>query len=482
MSTQTPRELAQRIRKHAARGEPDKALAVGHAALDMWPDSWRGYSVYLHALTSTGEIDYAIEICRDCATRFADIAMPCQRLAEMLLRKGRFGEARAAIGAAAERGLGEEERLLFLARVSGASNDWMGVRSMLEELRGVTDDVSCIQLVREAEACFRSGAPGDARRLVSEGLALDPGNYKALLLRHRIELMLGDVPAAIDTLEEMANSPSRPMIEQVRVQLAERSRGLAALPLDAEFVRPVVVDDVTSECVISERGPGDAVAIVFTGLKQDLGFPIAIFDRYLARIGVTAIYLRDFSGHFFGGGITSLGGDPAATTRSLHERVTRIGARRIVMISDSGGALAAIHMGVELGARKAVCFAPLTNVEPGFLRSIGDGRVNWLRNRLAGSVAGRYMSCRDRLAKQSDPPHVAIYYGAAMKLDCAHAGQLEGLDCVDLHPLEGLDRHDAIPFLMAHNGLAAVLETAFTDQPEPRSVFDEFDAVESELF
>lgn len=482
MTTQTPRELAQTIREHVARGESDRALAVGEAALETWPDSWSGYSVYLLALAAMGEIDRAIEVCRDCATRFSDIAEPYQRLAQMLLVKGRFDEARAAIGASGERGLGEEERLLFLARVSGATNDWTGVRSMLEELRGVTDDLSCIQLVREAEASFRSGAPDDAHRLVNEGLALDPGNYKALLLRHRIELQLGDVPAAIVTLGEMANSPSRPMIELVRVQLTERSHALAALPLEAELVRPVVEDDLSSECVISEHGPGDGVAIVFTGLKQDLGFPIAIFDRYLARIGVTAVYLRDFSGHFFGGGIASLGGDPAATVRSLRGIVERSGAGRIVMISDSGGALAAIHMGTELGAQKAVCFAPLTNVEPGFLHSIGDGRVNWLRHRLAGSVAGQHMSCRERLAMHGDPPHVAIYYGAAMKLDCAHAKQLEGLACVDLHPLESLDRHDAIPYLMAQNRLAAVLEAAFADRPEPRSLFDEFDTVESELF
>jgi hypothetical protein len=115
-------------------------------------------------------------------------------------------------------------------------------------------------------------------------------------------------------------------------------------------LRAIVVDDPQREVLIAERPGANAAVLVFSGLGNRLGLPLPVFDRYLAALGTSTFYIRDFDGLAALEGLRSLGNRYATTLATLYRMLIARGIKRVCTIGYSAGARAAVQYGVDLDA------------------------------------------------------------------------------------------------------------------------------------
>ena len=80
--------------------------------------------------------------------------------------------------------------------------------------------------------------------------------------------------------------------EQQMRQLVHRA------PQDCELLRPLMADDKKKDVIIAAAPKADTVVLVFTAMNDVVSMSLPIFDRYLAALGMTAIYVKDFQRSF----------------------------------------------------------------------------------------------------------------------------------------------------------------------------------------
>lgn len=229
-------------------------------------------------------------------------------------------------------------------------------------------------------------------------------------------------------------------------------------PGDAELKRPPISDDGAKDFNIALGGRKTAV-IVFTGLADRMVMPLPIFDRYLAALDLTAIYLRDKRRIGFFNGVSALSDDYEGTIAVLQSLLQEKGVETVHTLGNSAGGMAALSYGIDLGAKTVLTFsAPLALVAG--TKEV-DFRTAVFADRLLHGVPEERRDFRQRLAAASSPPEAHLYYGSEMPEDTYHATFLRGQPGVRLHPLTGLAGHGAL-FRLAMNGdLRPILENLY---------------------
>jgi tetratricopeptide (TPR) repeat protein len=221
-------------------------------------------------------------------------------------------------------------------------------------------------------------------------------------------------------------------------------------PGPGEYLRPLLEPDPEQDVLIAGSPGAQTAVLVFTGSNDAVSMPITLFDRYLAAIPVTAVYLKDFNRLRYLRGIKSLSKNYEEAIAALAELLGRLGTKRLVTLGNCDGGFAAIRYGVELGAARVVTFGAPTYSPGDALTRIEQAR-NFMRNRLAASVPADLMDLKPFLETHSHTTHIDLFYEADDVRDSSQSLHLAGLPRVQLHPHPGLSNHRLLRALALEN-------------------------------
>jgi tetratricopeptide (TPR) repeat protein len=410
--------------------------------------------------------------------------------------------AEAILIAAKQCGLDAVATVDFEFEIAKARLDWPAVQKSAKEIIAREAPPSARVFLSLAQACWHLGEPEAADRAALRALSLDPALSEAVVVRawvatHRgdgeatlscyrtlvdlnpgvvrwslkiVQLLnwLGRVKEALSELEMVRRQwPTDPMVrvflrnygpasELAPNSVASESRlaegdpdradeeELKAVsdkaPRQEQRVRPLVVNDPTSDVLVAEVRGAETGLLIFTGSNDAVSIPLPIFDRYLATLELTAVYLKDFNRLRFLQGIQSLADDYQGTIASLRNIVSRLGVNRICTIGNCDGGFAAIRYGVELGADRILTFGAPTHSPQDTLAKVEQAR-NFMRHRLAVNVAPNMIDLKPFLQAHRHSPQIELFYEEEDARDRIQALHLSGLPGITLHPQPGLSNH-----------------------------------------
>jgi len=254
-------------------------------------------------------------------------------------------------------------------------------------------------------------------------------------------------------LRKWPRAASRPELTALVPELAPDEKSIRSAlredcPPDEALKRAPIEDDGHSDCIVG-RGGRKAAVLIFTGLADRMTMPLPLFDRYLAELDLSAIYLRDTKRIGYFNGVASLGDDYDPTIIRLKELLVDLGAMTVHTIGNSAGGMAAVSYGLDLKAKTVLGFsAPVA-----LTRAAADldRRTAVFAERILGpTVPEARRDLRSRALASRGSTQIHLYYGADMPEDRYHAAAMENVPCVTLHPISGLAGHGAL-FRMAEN-------------------------------
>lgn len=228
-------------------------------------------------------------------------------------------------------------------------------------------------------------------------------------------------------------------------------------PPNSALKRPLVEDD-GGDCMVV-RGGRKAAVLVFTGLADRMAMPLPLFDRYLAELDLSAVYLRDTRRFGYFHGVASLGSDYDQTIMRLKELLVDLGAMTVHTIGNSAGGMGAVSYGLDLRAKTVLGFsAPTALLNTTFEV---DRRHVIFNTRMMKNVPEPRRDFRARVQASKGSTHIHLYYGEDMPEDRYHASALEGLPQVSLHPISGLAGHGALFRVAENHGLRKLFAERF---------------------
>jgi tetratricopeptide (TPR) repeat protein len=423
-----------------------------------------------------------------------------------------LGAAQEALVHARQAGRDEAAADRLELAIARAGKNWPAVRRIIERLLAGQAYPSARLYLQLAFACRHMNDRQSAEAAARRALALDPNLESAVLiiawaateagdgetaLRHYRELariapdnprwafeamrllyFMGRLGEAWDELQRARHRwPNDPLFriwmlnhglhEPPTVAAGTRDQpgagGLAhleqemrelieAAPRDGELRRAVIADDRDEDVIIGDAGSGAVAVIIFTGPHDHVTMPLPVFDRYLAALGVTAIYLKDFARLMYRRGVRSLG-DADATLAALRSLAQSLGADRTCAIGVATAA--AIRYGVQLEADRIVCFGAPTS------RALAPVSAESVRNiiaqRLDRELSGFERNLKGFLESRRCSSKIELVYAEGMAIDKAHAEHLAGLPGVTLRPQIGTGDHAVLRWLAKRRQLSATL-------------------------
>jgi hypothetical protein len=214
-------------------------------------------------------------------------------------------------------------------------------------------------------------------------------------------------------------------------------------------------DLYSNDVQIVRRENAKTVLFVFCGRQNKPGLPVCIIHRWLGRLPVSVVYLRDFRAMLYLKGISSLGQDRRTTLDSLRRIAASIGGRRSLCYGNSGGVFAALHYGLDLGSKAVLCLSGITNLATEFnsrLRS-ADGIA-----RLNRELPGQSVDLRQAYRAAKRPPRARIVYAEHNWDDRLHAEHMGGLPTVALEAVPDTANHNVIADLIYRGEYEGVLD------------------------
>jgi hypothetical protein len=219
---------------------------------------------------------------------------------------------------------------------------------------------------------------------------------------------------------------------------------LPNVPSDSQLARPPVIENLGRDVLVAARGGAETGAFIFTGIGDRVGMPLPLFDRYLAALGVTAVYLKDFRRLLFMNGIVSLGGSYERTLVALHNMVNHLGIKRLCTIGYSGGGRPAILYGVELGAERILTFASATGRTPCLTGTPGGLNQAIVSRRTLETVAEERLDLKPFLTSRRHSSSIDLYYAEERKAQEANALYLSDLPGVTVRPVAAGIHHSVL--------------------------------------
>ncbi len=213
------------------------------------------------------------------------------------------------------------------------------------------------------------------------------------------------------------------------------------------------VDDHKSDLQVVPREGARTVVLGFCGRRHQLNMPHWVFQRWMAKLEVSVVYLRDFNDLSYVGGVRSCGSFEATAER-LHQVVGELGAQRVVCIGNSSGAYGAMLYGLELGVDHVFGFSGAYNMSLEFNTYLN-------RNEAAVGLAEAFpdarLDLRELYLAAARRPPAELYYGDKCWDDRIHAEHMAGVPGVELKPLRDYAGHGALPELIRRREFDEVL-------------------------
>lgn len=258
---------------------------------------------------------------------------------------------------------------------------------------------------------------------------------------------------SVDELSPFNGSEDEADIDVLRER--QMRRAIDRAPHQSQWRRPIVVDDKSRDVIVAASPGSTRGILVFTALNDVVSLPLPIFDRYLAALGITAIYLKDFERLSFLKGIASLGDYPA-TLRALRKSCDELGILRLSTLGYSAGGIGAIRYAVELGADRALSFAGETHISRGETARLEQDYM-MIKRRLDMRVPPADRDLKEFLNNRRYTTKIDLIYGSEEERDRAHAEYLSGVGRVTLRPVVGCPDHELIRWLALHADLRSML-------------------------
>ena len=240
---------------------------------------------------------------------------------------------------------------------------------------------------------------------------------------------------------KLANAPSPgDNGEQEIFQAREKSAYQAlekAAPMEAEWRRPLIVAAPQLDVQIAEIAGAETAVLIFTGALDDVAIPLSTFDRHMAALEVTTIYLKDFNRLCYLGGVQSLGENYNATLAGLRSLLGRLGVKRLAVIGHCDGAASSINYGIELGAHNILSFGPITRFD---FANANITRRAFMTKRLAETAPPELLDLKLFFEAHPHTAHVEIFYKQEDKRQRERAALISDIPGVTLHPLPGYPR------------------------------------------
>jgi len=220
-----------------------------------------------------------------------------------------------------------------------------------------------------------------------------------------------------------------------------------SLPAAVGGDRDPFVDQPTRDVQIVRQPGADTLLIDFCGAGKGPGLPIHLMDRWLARLGVHIVYLRDRRRIGYTGGIPVLGHNIATTVVALTRIADDLGARRIVCLGNSAGGSGALRYAGPLGAHRVLALVPITG-GPEYTRRVTPhlevGAPFWW-----GDLTGLY--------RNETGIRAHLLYGEHNEGDRQQCRRMVGLPGVTVEALPDWDEHHLVVALIRANRLERTL-------------------------
>ncbi len=213
------------------------------------------------------------------------------------------------------------------------------------------------------------------------------------------------------------------------------------------------VDHRDSDLQLVPRQGARTVVLGFCGRRNRLNMPLWLFQRWMAKLEVSVIYLRDFDESFYLGGVRSCG-SLAATVERLRQAIGSMNAERVVCIGNSSGGYGALRYGLELGADRVFSFSGAVNMTPEFNVHL-NRKTSALR--LAADFPDTNLDLRELYLAAARRPRTELYFGDNAWDDRIHNEHMAGVPGVTLHPVPDYAGHGALPELIRRGEFDPIL-------------------------
>jgi hypothetical protein len=264
--------------------------------------------------------------------------------------------------------------------------------------------------------------------------------YKSLLMANNISGALEHAPTEDD----------KNLLKQV-LEISE-----------TKFPAMGLVDYSTEISVAGVERP-NGIVLVFGGLADKVSVPPHILDYFFAELGLTAIYLRDFSRLIYLNGIKSLGKSLDETLAALADVVSKFEPDKpLFTFGNSAGGLAAMIYGEALGAKSSLVFSPPATVNPVDKDKLGEKRAGIVYRRLFRNLDHKKLDLRAILERSHQDYHVNVYVGAESNFDRPHAEMIASMPKTNIKYIDGLGQHNAFIPAASRFGMLNILRDSFS--------------------
>lgn len=332
---------------------------------------------------------------------------------------------------------------------------------------GGSDNLTTRQLLTVAKTAEAAGEVDRALGYFRALAAIEPKNprwaFEAIRLLRSSDREQEALKALAAAMRKWPRAASRPDLVALLPELKPTEEAIRKAlrddcPPDEVLRRPLIEDDGYSDCIVAKGGRRAAV-LVFTGQADRLALPLPLFDRYLAELDLSAIYLRDAQRVGYFNGVASLGDDYDETIVRLKELLVDLGAMTVHAIGNSGGGLAAISYGLDVRARTALCFAAPVALHQAAAEP--DRRGDAFNARVIEHAPEARRDLRTRALASRGSTQIHLFYGEEMPADRYHAEALADVPCVTLHPIPGLAGPGALFRTAVSTGLRHLFASTF---------------------
>jgi hypothetical protein len=224
-------------------------------------------------------------------------------------------------------------------------------------------------------------------------------------------------------------------------------------PADEAYVpfQDVFQNDVQ----IVRRENSKTVMFVFCGREHKPGLPVCVIHRWLGRLPVSVVYLRDFRALLYLAGIRSLGQNRRATLDSLRRIAASVGGQRILCYGNSGGVFAALHYGLDLESEAVLCLSGITNLGTEFNSRLRSAASIAQLNR---ALPSQIVDLRRAYRAAKRPPRARVVYAVNNWDDRLHAEHMGDLPTVTLQAVPDTGSHNVIADLIYRGEYEGVLD------------------------
>ncbi len=235
---------------------------------------------------------------------------------------------------------------------------------------------------------------------------------------------------------------------------------ILSLPAPAFPLMSIADYSIETTIVGLERPNG--VVLGFCGMADKLGAPAHVMDHLFAQLGLSVVYLRDFSRLLFLGGIKKLGPTLEDTLQSLSNTIESLGpGKPIFTFGNSGGGLGAMIYGEALGAVSSLVFSTPATINPKHHKNMGENRARLIVQRIMDNLDYEVLDLRAILERASETYRVTAYAGEGNSFDKAHADLLATMPKTKVHLLKNTAHHNSMMRAASQFGMLNIMKDSF---------------------